>query len=711
MGVMQLLSLKFSAGWFLPFQMMTLSYRRNFSRSVNTRMSHTYWRSAIHMTCWVWSCCNVSWQNHQCSTEVPSTSKANTEASLTWPKLHTPALTLVGQLPCLRVCLQRLFQERTLASQVSFQQEKPMHCSSGQPIKRYACSAWKKWKKADLIGVHTEEPPSDEIFPDNVCAPHTNEAYTPVHLPASASSKGMASLWVKIDTGTSGNVLSLHLFRHLYPDCIHKTDHPTGLNVSTTRLTSYIGTWIPLFGSLHGPIIWQPGSPSAQPCQINSCWYVADTPGPAILELPSCERLEVVKMNCAVKVIQGTSHLPGPNPVPATPKRIVPIKSTEDFIRKFPDRFQGIGQFPGEYTIRLHDNAQPVIHAPRKCPISIHPKVKAEVDNMVNLGVITSVDEPNNWVSSVAYAWKASGKVHICVDPCDLNDAICRDHHCTPTVDKVAHEFAHSKYFTKLDARHGYWAIILDSKSSFFTTFNTPYGSYCFLHLPFDLAYSQDVFQKRIDQILEECEGCIRIAHDITVHGCTEAEHDACLWELMEVAYKYGLVFNPKKTQVKAPMVKFFGCLYDESTQIQRRLMLYMPLPTPTNITEVQEFLDMATYLSPFIPGLFTLTAACVSYSRRMQISAGMPPTKQLFNVLRMLLLVTVPLILWCFMPNNSSSWCFTSQTWSWLTSRQQAHHLCQQGTDWSWISLCQHCMRDVSCYLQSWMVQELCLW
>ena len=56
-----------------------------------------------------------------------------------------------------------------------------------------------------------------------------------------------------------------------------------------------------------------------------------------------------------------------------------------------------------------------------------------------------------------------------------------------------------------------------------------------------------------MDQILEECEGCIGIADDITVHGSMEAEHDAHLQKLMGVAQKYGLVFNPKKTQVKAP--------------------------------------------------------------------------------------------------------------------------------------------------------------
>ena len=84
-----------------------------------------------------------------------------------------------------------------------------------------------------------------------------------------------------------------------------------------------------------------------------------------------------------------------------------------------------------------------------------------------------------------------------------------------------------------------------------------------------------------MDQILEECEGCIGIADDITIHGNTEAEHDAYLLELMEVSQKYGFVFNPKKTQVKAPVVKSLDAsmMSLDSTQIQRRLMLYILFP------------------------------------------------------------------------------------------------------------------------------------
>ena len=113
-----------------------------------------------------------------------------------------------------------------------------------------------------------------------------------------------------------------------------------------------------------------------------------------------------------------------------------------------------------------------------------------------------------------------------------------------------------------------------------------------------------------MDQILEECQGCIRIADDITVHSHTEAEHDACLWDLMCIAHKYDLVFNPQKTHMKAQAINFFGCLYDANGVHPDlgKVDAVHALLAPTNVTKLQEFLGLITYLSPFIPGLSTLT-------------------------------------------------------------------------------------------------------
>ena len=71
------------------------------------------------------------------------------------------------------------------------------------------------------------------------------------------------------------------------------------------------------------------------------------------------------------------------------------------------------------------------------------------------MGVITYVDQPTDWVSSITYVQKANGKLLLCLDPCDLSEAIHHDHHKMSTVEEVAYEFMHSHYFTKLDTHHG----------------------------------------------------------------------------------------------------------------------------------------------------------------------------------------------------------------------------------------------------------------
>ena len=226
--------------------------------------------------------------------------------------------------------------------------------------------------------------------------------------------------------------------------------------------------------------------PWLSPLQVKSNWYVADTPGPAILGLPSSKKLAVVKMNCVITIRQPCTHPPPVSTIAATskpataPEAAKPIRSTDDLIKEFPNQFQGIGQFPGKYKIQLCHDTHPVIHAPRKCPIASCLKVKEHLDKMEHLGVITHVDKPMDWVSSITYVQKANGKLHLCLDPRDLNEAIHHDHHKMPTVEEVAHEFAHS-CFTKLDAHHGYWSIVLDQDSSLLTTFNSPFGRYCFL--------------------------------------------------------------------------------------------------------------------------------------------------------------------------------------------------------------------------------------
>ena len=221
------------------------------------------------------------------------------------------------------------------------------------------------------------------------------------------------------------------------------------------------------------------------------------------------------------------------------------------------------------------------------------------------------MEEPTDWVSSLTYSWKANGKLRVCLDPQDVNKAIKRDHYKTPTVEEITHLLAGSKKFTKVDGTSSYLCIVLDYESSLLTTFNTPWGRYRFVCLPWGLSCAQDIFQQMMDQILECCEGVIGIADDVIIHGKDDEDHDRNLHNFMHTACEHGLVFNGEKCEVKKDSVTFFGTVYDANGAHPdpKKVDAIHKMPPPDNKQQLQHFLGMVTYLSPFIPSLSTHTA------------------------------------------------------------------------------------------------------
>ena len=96
---------------------------------------------------------------------------------------------------------------------------------------------------------------------DNISSQQCNKTYTVIKLLASASSKGTASVHVKIDTWSGCNILPLHLFQQLHLKQTSPDDLPIGMDPVQTKLTTYNGSLIPLYGILHCPILWQPNTP------------------------------------------------------------------------------------------------------------------------------------------------------------------------------------------------------------------------------------------------------------------------------------------------------------------------------------------------------------------------------------------------------------------------------------------------------------------
>jgi len=191
---------------------------------------------------------------------------------------------------------------------------------------------------------------------------------------------------------------------------------------------------------------------------------------------------------------------------------------------------------PGEYTIAVDPSVHPVVQPPRKIPLHLKPKLRVELDCMESPQIICKRNEPTDWVSALLTVEKPNGQLRVCLDPRPLNKAIKREHFQIQTFDDVIAELHGKRMFTIIDMRDGFWHIKLDDASSKLCTFNTPFGRYSYLRLPFGISSSPEVFQRKNYELFGDIPNVhivfddiiIAVAHHRTRHRITTPHYASC---------------------------------------------------------------------------------------------------------------------------------------------------------------------------------------
>ena len=181
-----------------------------------------------------------------------------------------------------------------------------------------------------------------------------------------------------------------------------------------------------------------------------------------------------------------------------------------------------------------------------------------------------------------------------------------------PTVGEVVASFPNTIVFSVLNAKSGLLEIKLGYESSLLTTFNTPRGRYRWLSLPFGVKSAPEIFQRKMDEMLEGIEGARAVLDDILVAGKDEEEHDRILENVIRRATDYNLGFNFKKCQIKKRRVKYVGHVVSEKglEQCPDKSEGDPRHARPTQSEEeLRRFLGMVQYLCKFIPDLSTVDA------------------------------------------------------------------------------------------------------
>ena len=109
----------------------------------------------------------------------------------------------------------------------------------------------------------------------------------------------------------------------------------------------------------------------------------------------------------------------------------------------------------GEMKIPLKLEATPVRQRPYRVNPVYKQKVKAEIDRMLEAGIIEPMEE-SKCIIPMVFQEKKQGGIRICVDLRKLNDACLHDHFPTPFTDEILENVGGEEAYSFIDGFSGY---------------------------------------------------------------------------------------------------------------------------------------------------------------------------------------------------------------------------------------------------------------
>ena len=172
--------------------------------------------------------------------------------------------------------------------------------------------------------------------------------------------------------------------------------------------------------------------------------------------------------------------------------------------------------------LRVKSEAKPVFHRAQSVPYAIKEAIEKEIERLEEDGIIEKV-EHSEWAALIVPVPKGDG---ICRDyKVTVNANLEVDQHPLPKPEDLFTSLSGGQKFSKLDLKHAYQQMMLDSDSRKYVTINTHKGLYCYTRLPFGITSAPAIFQRAMDSILQGIPQVLCYLDDILITGASKEDH------------------------------------------------------------------------------------------------------------------------------------------------------------------------------------------
>ncbi|XP_033109865.1 uncharacterized protein K02A2.6-like isoform X2 [Anneissia japonica] len=210
-------------------------------------------------------------------------------------------------------------------------------------------------------------------------------------------------------------------------------------------------------------------------------------------------------------------------------------------------------------SIYITENCQPKFHKPRNVPYAMRDKVEKELDRLQKEGIISSVKH-SDWASPIVPVQKKSGQVRICGDyKATINPVMKVEQYPLPRIEDIFASLSGGQKFTKIHLKQAYLQMEVDDASKELLTINTHKGLFRYNRLPFGVASAPAIWQRAMDQVLQNIPFTSCILDDMTTSGRSTEEHLNNLDTVLERLNTYNLRVNREKCEFFEDSVTYCG--------------------------------------------------------------------------------------------------------------------------------------------------------